>query len=201
MGILKSATDLVFTIRFLKLLVTPFEKMGAFKSGIIDKDGKRNPEFNTNTAEDRDAYRTHYTPFIRLVVNLKRLMAKAPGGQSVIARYGAALLLIKEHGRLDNSQLLKIHEKTGINTLVLQEHSNNKWFILEDGSLGPGVYRMLNDTVTADTVDDLVKKGDRIRIEEGSNHPADVVFGVSVFSAVHLNSGKRIYVSAGEVTK
>ena len=41
MGILKSAADLVYTIRFLKLLVTPFEKLGAFKAGIIDKDGKK----------------------------------------------------------------------------------------------------------------------------------------------------------------
>ena len=41
MGILKSAADLVYTIRFLKMLVTPFEKLGAFKYGIIDKDGNK----------------------------------------------------------------------------------------------------------------------------------------------------------------
>ena len=39
MGILKSAADLVYTIRFLKLLTTPFEKMGAYEIGLIDKDG------------------------------------------------------------------------------------------------------------------------------------------------------------------
>ena len=77
MGLLKSATDLVFTIRFLKLLVTPFEKLGAYKAGIIDKDGKKNKDFSLNNIDDREAYRTHYTPFIRLVINLKRLMAKA----------------------------------------------------------------------------------------------------------------------------
>ena len=76
MGLLKSATDLVFTIRFLKLLVTPFEKLGAYKAGIIDKDGKKNKDFSLNNIDDREAYRTHYTPFIRLVINLKRLMAK-----------------------------------------------------------------------------------------------------------------------------
>jgi len=41
MGILKSAADLVYTIRFLKMLVTPFEKMGAFEAGIIDKNGNK----------------------------------------------------------------------------------------------------------------------------------------------------------------
>ena len=36
------AIDLFVTYRFIKLLVTPFEKTEAYKLGIIDKDGKRN---------------------------------------------------------------------------------------------------------------------------------------------------------------
>ena len=48
MGILKTAADLVYTIRFLKLLVTPFEKTDAFKAGIIDADGKRVKELLAN---------------------------------------------------------------------------------------------------------------------------------------------------------
>jgi hypothetical protein len=134
MGILKSAADLVYTIRFLKLLVTPFEKTEAFKAGIIDKDGKKNKDFNTNSTDDREAYRSHYTPFHRLVYNLKRLMAKVPGGQSVVARYGAALALIKEHGELSDKRLMEIHEETGIDILdVLAEES--KWFILDAKTL------------------------------------------------------------------
>ena len=35
MGILKSAADFVYTIRFLKLLTTPFEKMGAYEIGPV----------------------------------------------------------------------------------------------------------------------------------------------------------------------
>ena len=38
MGILKSA-DFVYTIRFLKLLTTPFEKLGAYEIGLIDDQG------------------------------------------------------------------------------------------------------------------------------------------------------------------
>ena len=34
MGIIKSAADLVYTFRFLKLLVTPFDETPAFKAGI-----------------------------------------------------------------------------------------------------------------------------------------------------------------------
>ena len=35
------AIDLFVTYRFIKLLVTPFEKTDAFKLGIINKDGHR----------------------------------------------------------------------------------------------------------------------------------------------------------------
>ena len=35
------AIDLFVTYRFIKLLVTPFEKTEAYKLGIIDKDGNR----------------------------------------------------------------------------------------------------------------------------------------------------------------
>ena len=41
MGIIKRAADLVYTFRFLKLLVTSFDKTAAFKLGIIDEKGKR----------------------------------------------------------------------------------------------------------------------------------------------------------------
>ena len=35
------AVDLFVTYRFLKLLVTPWDKQEAYKLGIIDKNGKR----------------------------------------------------------------------------------------------------------------------------------------------------------------
>ena len=197
MGLLKSATDLVFTIRFLKLLVTPFEKLGAFKAGIIDKDGKKNPNFNTLKTDDREAYRTHYTAFIRLVINIKRIMAKAPGGQSAIARYGAALLLIKEHGELKDDQLLKIHDATGIEAMNLISETS-ELFVLEDCGLGEGVYRMLNDTMTVEC-DDIVKKHDKVRVVE--SQPKDTILGVPIYEVIHMNSNKRVYISTGEITR
>lgn len=195
MGLLKSATDLVFTIRFLKLLVTPFEKLGAYKAGIIDKNGVKNKDFSLNNVDDREAYRTHYTPFIRLVINLKRLMAKAPGGQSVIARYGAALLLIKEHG----GDIDKIHAQTGIDALELIE-STSKWFVLEDNALGVGVYHMLNDTVTTE-VEDIVKKDDKVRVIETMEYPVDNILGVDIYKVKHLRSGQFVYISTGEISR
>tara|TARA_B100000212_G_scaffold12734_1_gene9134 strand:- start:8251 stop:8850 length:600 start_codon:yes stop_codon:yes gene_type:complete len=199
MGILKSAADLVFTIRFLKLLVTPFEKTGAFKAGIIDKDGKRIKDFDMNKGDNRDAYREHYTPFIRLVMNLKRLLAKVPGGQSAIARYGSALLLIKEHGNLSDKDLMKIHEATGVDILdCLAEES--KWFMVEGNRLSPGIYRMKNGTVTTE-VEEIVQKGDKIRVLDVESLPIGEFQGIDIYKGIHENSKQWVYFTTGEITR
>lgn len=197
MGILKSAADLVYTIRFLKLLVTPFDKTEAFKAGIIDADGKKNKDFNLNSTDDREAYRSHYTTFHRLVFNLKRIMAKAPGGQSVVARYGAALALIKEHGELTDKGVEKIHAETGIDILdVLAEET--QWFMLEGDELSPGVYRMKNDSMTT-RYEEIVRKGDKIRIE--ITMPIDEILGLSIYEGVHMKSNQKVLVTTSELTK
>lgn len=197
MGILKSAADLVYTIRFLKLLVTPFDKTEAFKAGIIDADGNKNKDFTLNSTDDREAYRSHYTTFHRLVFNLKRIMAKAPGGQSVVARYGAALALIKEHGELTDKGVEKIHAETGIDILdVLAEET--QWFMLEGDELSPGVYRMKNDSMTT-RYEEIVRKGDQIRIE--ITMPIDEILGLSIYEGIHLKSRQKVLVTTSELTK
>ena len=60
---------------------------------------------------------------------------------------------------------------------------------------------MLNDTVTIDTIDDLIKKGDKIRIEENHSQPIDNIMGMDIYRGVHLNSMKNIYISTGEITR
>ena len=75
------AIDLFVTYRFIKLLVTPFEKTEAFKLGIIDKDGNRSKLPNSNkatplrTIEERSAY----TILHKLVFNIKKIFGKVPG--------------------------------------------------------------------------------------------------------------------------
>lgn len=193
MGLLKSAADLVYTIRFLKLLVTKFEDTEAFKAGIIDKDGNKNKDFSQNSMDDREAYRSHYTTFHRLVFNLKRIMAKAPGGSSVVARYGAALALIKEHG----GDVDKIHKETGIDILdCLAEET--QWFMLEGNELSPGIYRIKNDSITT-KCEEVVKKGDQLRVEV--TMPIDEVLGLSIYEATHLKSNQQVYITTAELSK
>mgnify|MGYP001027583121 CR=1 FL=1 len=83
--------DLILIYQFIKRLTTPFEKTEAFKLGLIDKSGKRTKE-PLDTKEKENAYGY----FDRLVINVKRLLEKLPGGKSQLASYGAALFLIKE---------------------------------------------------------------------------------------------------------
>jgi hypothetical protein len=202
MGILKSAADLVYTIRFLKMLVTPFEKMGAFKAGIIDKDGKKIIEKGSswfNSVDNRNLYSAHYTSFIRLVINLKKLMAKVPGGKSVIARYGAALLLIKEDGDLSDKQINMIHEETGIDILDCLVETT-QWYMLEGKELSQGVYRSKFDTVIT-SGEEIVTRGDKVRVVEGHALPIDSVLGIDIYEGIHLNSGQKMYFSTGEIEK
>lgn len=197
MGLLKSAADVVYTIRFLKLLVTPIEDTEAYKLGIIDEKGKRRKDFNDNTLENREALRDHYTAFHRLVYNIKKLMAKAPGGSSRLASYAAALYLIKEHGNLDDKGLEKIHKQTGIDSLdMLAEET--KWYMLRNDELSPGVYRMKNPTMTANYAD-VVESGDQVRIVDGN--PINEVFGIKIYQATHLKSQQSLYITTGEITK
>ena len=197
MGILKSAADVVYTIRFLKLLVTKFEETDAFKYGIIDADGKKVKDYDMGDMQKRDNYRNYYTSFHRLVYNLKRLMAKGPGGQSIVARYGAALALIKEDGDLSDRNLQKIHEHTGVDILdVLMENSH--WYVLDDGNLGQGVYKMANESLT-DTAIEFVRKGDKVRVEE--DNLCHDVLGISIYEGTHLRTGRRVLFSANEIMK
>lgn len=197
MGILKSAADVVYTIRFLKLLVTKFEETDAFKYGIIDADGKKVKDYDMGDMQKRDNYRNYYTSFHRLVYNLKRLMAKVPGGQSIVARYGAALALIKEDGDLSDRNLQKIHEHTGIDILdVLMENSH--WYVLDNGNLGQGVYRMANDTFTT-AADELVRRGDQVRVTE--DNLCHDVLGISIYEGTHMRTGRRVLFSANEIMK
>ncbi|RLA57762.1 MAG: hypothetical protein DRQ78_13080 [Epsilonproteobacteria bacterium] len=102
--------DTIYTFRFLKILSTKWENTDAYKLGIVDADGtplKKSSELTTT--EEKKAY----TPFVRLVFKLKRMMGKIPGGKSAVARYGAALALIKE-----NSNEV---EKMGVNLKALEE--------------------------------------------------------------------------------
>jgi hypothetical protein len=198
MGLIKQAGDLVYTFRFLTLLVTPFDKTKAYEAGIIDADGKRLKSFEKNTMENRAAYRDYYTPFHRLVFNVKRLMAKAPGGSSRLASYAAALYLIKENYSVSEKRILKALNEAGEDPTDLLAEENN-WFVLESGQLSPGVYKLKYEKIS-DPVDMQILPNDKVKVDEDA-HPIGEVFGINIYEATHVRSKQKVYVTSLELVR
>lgn len=95
---MNQAIDLAITYKFLKNLVTPFEKWPAYKLGLIDKDGNIIKAKNERLKqEEKDALGY----FDVVTLNLRKLLGKLPGGKSAIATYAAAYLLLKEYPKKD----------------------------------------------------------------------------------------------------
>ena len=95
--------DLFLVYQFIRRLATPFEKWDAYKEGIIDKNGKvLIKSKNFTTKKQRAAWRI----FDSMIANLKKLLAKVPGGSSKLASYAAALFLIKEYKAFTDESML-----------------------------------------------------------------------------------------------
>lgn len=98
----KGIVDLFLIYQFIKKLVTPFEKWDAFRLGLIDKDGNiLIKKKDRNTLEQQKALGY----FDILILNLKKLLGKIPGGKSRIATFAAALYLIRESKTTDSPLL------------------------------------------------------------------------------------------------
>ncbi len=85
--------DIYLVYQFLRRLATPFTKWEAFKTGVIDKEGKVLISKNKRTPEQQRSFKV----FDVMILKLKRLLGKIPGGKSRIASYAAALWLIREY--------------------------------------------------------------------------------------------------------
>ncbi len=88
-----SIVDNLIAYRVLSMLVKPFTETEAYKLGIIDANGHnliKSKDFKTS--EQKDAY----TYLHRLVFNLKKILAKLPGGDSNLKNLVAAFFLVKE---------------------------------------------------------------------------------------------------------
>jgi len=127
--------DLFLVYQFIRRLATPFDKWEAFKLGIIDEKGKvliKRKDFT------KKAQRQAWGIYDIMIANLKKILAKVPGGSSRLASYAAALYLIKEYKAftpdslinedLDEDQLnesLSVFNDTYINYIQLAENVNS----------------------------------------------------------------------------
>jgi hypothetical protein len=95
--------DLFLVYQFVRRLATPFEKWDAFKLGIIDAEGKVLKKRKTlKTKKEEQAWGLYDI----MLANIKKLLAKVPGGSSKFASYAAALFLIKEYKHFTDESLI-----------------------------------------------------------------------------------------------
>ena len=202
------AIDLFVTYRFLKLLVTPFDKTEAFKLGIIDKDGNRilpppksgvkqtRPEPLT-TIEEKNSY----TVLHKLVFNIKKLFAKVPGLRTKLGTYAAALFLLKDTFKesvddpdVFEKEFMKYLKEEGyeIDNSISEE-------VIGFGEVLPkGEYVLVNDILNKEEEELSAKKGDKV-ISYDDEAPIDTILGIDIFPIIHVKTQEKIYVSLEDI--
>ena len=194
------AIDAFITFRFLKLLVTPFDKTEAFKYGIIDKNGKVLRKYKTLERIDE---RKAYTILHRLVFNIKRLLEKLPGGKSRLASYAAALFLIKEHvneyhdsnGKLIEKEFYKYLKD---NDLLEEDDGVIREEITFADKLLKGQYKLIQD-VGVDEDDKVIgKKGDTVTVYSDTV-PTDSVMGQDVYKVIHDRTKDELLITIEDI--
>ena len=199
------AIDLFVTYRFIKLLVTPFEKTDAFKLGIIDEDGKRILEPGTNkpttlrTTEEKSAY----TVLHKLVFNIKKIFAKVPGLRTKLGSYAAALFLLKDTFK-ESVDDPDVFEKEFMKYLKEQGYEIDDSIseeVIGFGEVLPkGEYTLANDILSKEEDELTAKKGDKV-VAFDDEAPVDTILGVDIFSVVHIKTQEKIYVGLEDLNQ
>ena len=202
------AIDLFVTYRFIKLLVTPFEKTEAYKLGIIDKDGNRvmpppkggirqtKPD-PLRTIEERNAY----TVLHKLVFNIKKLFQKVPGLRTRLGTYAAALFLLKDTFK-ESVDDPDVFEKEFMKHLKEQGYEIDDTIMEEVVGFGEvlpkGEYVLVNDILNKEEEELTAKKGDKVEVFK-DEPPIDTILGVEIFPVVHVKTREEIYVSLEDI--
>ena len=198
------AIDLFVTYRFIKLLVTPFEKQEAYKLGVIDKNGNRIliPGTNKPTILNTIAEKNSYTVLHKLVFNIKKIFGKVPGLRTKLGTYAAALFLLKDTFKEDvdpkmwEREFLKYLKENNFEL----DNTISEEVTLDNGQLPKGIYKLVND-ITFDKEDAEspdVLEGDEVQVFE-LTAPTDTVLGVEIFPVIHMPTQSKIFVSAEDI--
>ena len=197
------AIDLFVTYRFIKLLVTPFEKTEAFQLGIIDEKGNRQLEPGTNkpttlrTTDEKNAY----TILHKLVFNIKKIFEKVPGLRTKLGTYAAALFLLKDTFKesvddpdVFEKEFMKYLKENGIEI----DDSINEEIIGFGEVLPKGEYILVNDILNKEEEELTAKAGDKVEAYD-DEPPVDTILGVEIFPVVHVKTKEKIYVSLEDI--
>lgn len=84
--------DNLIALRLLTILCTPFNEFPAYKAGIIDDKGKYIIPSHKQTPQQKKSL----TYLDRLMINVKKMINRLPGGENKLKNIIAAMVLIKE---------------------------------------------------------------------------------------------------------
>jgi len=200
------AIDLFVTYRFIKLLVTPFDKTPAYKLGIIDKDGQRVVEKTVSrgmqpTQLKTDEEKSAYTVLHKLVFNIKKIFGKVPGLRTKLGTYAAALFLLKDTFKesvddpdMFEKEFMKYLKESGyeIDNTISEE-------VIGFGEVLPkGEYTLVNDILNSEEEELTAKKGDKV-VAFDDEAPLDTILGIDIFPIVHVKTQEKIYISLEDI--
>lgn len=185
------AIDLFVTYRFIKLLVTPFNKTDAFKNGIIDEKGARLDK-QLNTIDEKNSY----TVLHKLVFNIKKIFGKVPGLRTKLGTYAAALFLLKDTFK-ESVDDPDVFEKEFMKYLKEQGYEIDDSIseeVIGFGEVLPkGEYTLANDILNAEEEELTARSGDKV-VAFDDEAPIDTILGVDIFPVVHIKTQEKIYV-------
>ena len=198
------AIDLFVTYRFLKLLTTPFEKMDAYKFGIIDEKGNRikkpsstKPAVELATSELKNSY----TILHKLVFNIKKIFGKVPGIRTKVGTYAAALFLLKDTFResVDDPDMFEKEFMKYLKENNVEFDDSISEEVIGFGEVLPkGTYVIVNDILNKEEEELSAKRGDKVITYE-DEAPIDTILGVEIFPVIHIKSQEKIYVSLEDI--
>ena len=119
-------------------------------------------------------------------------------GKSTIARYGAALYLIKEHVDISDKKLAKVlTEITGMEVEGNHLVESSDWFLTEDKKIRSGIYILTKDLPLRNG-ELLAKTNTTVMVEE--HEPIGEVFGIKIFKGYHVKTKQSIYITQDDIT-
>ena len=191
------AIDLFVTYRFIKLLVTPFEKQEAYKLGIIDKDGNRIKGKKIESSNEQNSY----TILHKLVYNIKKIFGKVPGLRTKLGTYAAALFLLKdtfkehvEDPDVFEKEFMKYLKEEGyeIDDSISEE-------VIGFGEILPkGEYTLVNDILSKEEDELTAKSGDKV-VAYDDEAPVDTILGIDIFPVIHVKTQEKIYIGLEDI--
>jgi hypothetical protein len=106
---------------------------------------------------------------------------------------------LKERYGVSDANIQKSLREVGLDPIDFMVEQS-QWFVLSDGRLSPGNYKLQHDKVVNSTMEDVVKSKDCIHVSE-SCYPIGSMFGLNIYEAIHIKTNQKVYVTTTELLR